>query len=353
MPCFDGESIFLLPKHVSFLDSLTQKSVADSQICTQVYRVTLSLDTNSELTPASSRRGSINSLTSLTKPTSDTLSSESYQISLSVSYITHSAYWSPSYDLSLDTITSSGLIIYRAEYCNTTSETWRDAQVILSTSQTAFQGLGEPIPTMLPWHIRLIKGPSGTGDGTSGALMSVYEVENRSKGPMNVISKPIEPRNVLFGLSGVSFAPQQVAFKGQHQAIQNAHRQNQMQQQYAAQQQMPQRQSGFGSGAQQQSAPGGLFGSSLRKSSVANSHPTPFGNPPGSNHALQDYQMQMMLLEQQNQKRMMMARQEQETKEGAGGNGGDLDDGNAETIVPELPTLETQESEWTESVRIS
>ncbi|KAF4970009.1 hypothetical protein FZEAL_10128 [Fusarium zealandicum] len=36
-------------------------------------------------------------------------------------------------------------------------------------------------------------------------------------------------------------------------------------------------------------------------------------NPSGSNHALQDYQMQLMLLEQQNKKRLMMARQEQDT----------------------------------------
>lgn len=89
----------------------------------KIYRVTLSLDTISELTPASSRRGSIDSLA---KPTSES-SSEPYQIALSVSYITHLAYWSPRYDLSLDTVTSSGLIIYRAEYCNTTSETWKDA----------------------------------------------------------------------------------------------------------------------------------------------------------------------------------------------------------------------------------
>src|SRR5271155_341208 len=32
----------------------------------------------------------------------------------------------------------------------------------------------------------------------------------------------------------------------------------------------------------------------------------------GGNHALQDYQMQLMLLEQQNKKRLMMARQEQD-----------------------------------------
>lgn len=49
----------------------------------------------------------------------------------------------------------------------------------------------------------------------------------------------------------------------------------------------------------------------------------------GSNHALQDYQMQLMLLEQQNKKRLMMARQEQDggnsmqiPREGPGGPGG-------------------------------
>jgi hypothetical protein len=36
------------------------------------------------------------------------------------------------------------------------------------------------------------------------------------------------------------------------------------------------------------------------------------GNPSQGNHALQDYQMQLMLLEQQNKKRLLMARQEQD-----------------------------------------
>lgn len=44
--------------------------------------------------------------------------------------------------------------------------------------------------------------------------------------------------------------------------------------------------------------------------------PTTETQPPnilkGGNHALQDYQMQLMLLEQQNKKRLMMARQEQD-----------------------------------------
>ncbi len=387
----------------------------------KVYKITLSLDTNSELTPASSRRESIDSLA---KPTLES-SSESCQISLSVSYITNSAYWSPRYDLSLDTVTGSALIVYRAEYCNTTSETWKDAQVILSTSQTTFQGL-EPIPTMLPWHIRLGKALFGGGDGTSGALMSPYETENRRGGPMNVNIKFIEPRHKLFGLNGVSLAPQQVAFKGQHQAMQNVQRQQQMQQQYAQQQQLqvlpapsnifgstnpttkPQTTSGslfaphsasggglFGNnnattqGASggglfgninattQGASGGGLFGSNTAttqgssifsniRANTQGASSSPFGSTDtstnaassnsgnfgagnatsGGNHALQDYQMQMMLLEQQNKKRMLMARQEQDTLSGAGGN---FDEVYAETIVPELPTLSTLESEWNES----
>ena len=40
--------------------------------------------------------------------------------------------------------------------------------------------------------------------------------------------------------------------------------------------------------------------------------PNPGANGAGGNHALQDYQMQLMLLEQQNKKRLLMARQEQD-----------------------------------------
>ncbi|KAL8713369.1 MAG: hypothetical protein Q9220_002568 [cf. Caloplaca sp. 1 TL-2023] len=46
------------------------------------------------------------------------------------------------------------------------------------------------------------------------------------------------------------------------------------------------------------------------------------GTANGGNHALQDYQMQLMLLEQQNKKRLLMARQEQEDPRGPQGAGG-------------------------------
>lgn len=42
------------------------------------------------------------------------------------------------------------------------------------------------------------------------------------------------------------------------------------------------------------------------------------GQQPGGNHALQDYQMQLMLLEQQNKKRLLLARQEQDNTMGPG-----------------------------------
>lgn len=69
--------------------------------------------------------------------------------------------------------------------------------------------------------------------------------------------------------------------------------------------------------------------------------PGPGGAPQaaGSNHALQDYQMQLMLLEQQNKKRLMMARQEQDTITGlpreGGGPGGPGQPGPNASTFPE------------------
>ncbi|KAF2139938.1 uncharacterized protein K452DRAFT_58352 [Aplosporella prunicola CBS 121167] len=51
------------------------------------------------------------------------------------------------------------------------------------------------------------------------------------------------------------------------------------------------------------------FGQGNPQARIQNAPP---GQQPGGNHALQDYQMQLMLLEQQNKKRLLMARQEQD-----------------------------------------
>lgn len=169
----------------------------------KVYKVVVSLDTNSGLTPASSRRGSFDSLQKIPPSALESKTSNKNSgmctVDLSFSYITHSASWSPRYDLVLDTSSKSGSITYRAEFRNTTSETWRDTKVVLSTSQTSFQGLGEPIPQIQPWHIRLDK---GFGEHPPDeALFSRFEQGNRSDNRGLFGQKPSMSRSQLFGNS--------------------------------------------------------------------------------------------------------------------------------------------------------
>ena len=170
----------------------------------KVYKVVLCLDANSGLTPASSRRGSFDSIQKIPMASpgnrqsiSDGKSTDMSKIDLSFSYITHSASWVPRYDLAIETVSKSGSITYRAEFRNKTSETWRNAKVILSTSQTSFQGLGEPIPRIQPWRIRLSK---AFGDKvTDDALYSRHEPDGRFKNGGLFGQKPQAPRNQLFG----------------------------------------------------------------------------------------------------------------------------------------------------------
>ncbi|KAL8677286.1 MAG: hypothetical protein Q9186_006273 [Xanthomendoza sp. 1 TL-2023] len=119
-------------------------------------------------------------------------------VNLSFSYITYSASWSPRYDLSLDTTSKSGSITYRAELKNTTSETWREAKVILSTSQTSFQGMGESIPQIHPWNIRLAKG-FGEYANPDNALFSRHERQIRNNGQGIFGQKPQPARSAIFG----------------------------------------------------------------------------------------------------------------------------------------------------------
>lgn len=297
----------------------------------KVYRVVLTLDSNRGMTPGSSRRGSIDSLvkpaiqspprasSSMGMPGSASAQDTS-QISLSISYITHSASWSPRYDLSLSTPSRSGTIVYRAEFSNRTSESWHDAKVVLSTSQTSFQGLSEPIPALHPWQIRLTKSGSSTGDE---ALRSQDEVTKKHNNSSSAFKNPSESRNALFGLD-----------VGQSRQI----------------------------------------------------HPvnSTFGEP-----SHQQYQRQLQLLENQNRKRVVLARQEDQQQHqqrqqqqvqsqsglfqaqstgfepsrrmphsSAGGGlfgstvphpGSRVDDLDADTITPEPPVINFEESEWEET----
>ena len=100
----------------------------------KVYKITINLEPSS-LTPGSSRRSSVDDGDTLVNLATTTFHepsaapAKSGEISLSLSYITYSASWSPRYDLSLSTMKGAGLLEYGAELKNTTSETWRDAKV--------------------------------------------------------------------------------------------------------------------------------------------------------------------------------------------------------------------------------
>ena len=157
----------------------------------KVYEVTVRVDTKPNLTPASSRRGSV---------ASERTYMDSQRVSISLTYTTHSAWWTPHYDISLDTTTKSGSIVYQAESYNMTSETWRDAKIILSTSPTIFQGLGDSIPEMIPWRVHLHK--SQGNDTMNGALRSSHELRYKSKFKKGSggYARRMPNRNTLFGL---------------------------------------------------------------------------------------------------------------------------------------------------------
>ena len=269
----------------------------------KVFRVVLILETNLDMTPASSRRESIDSFA---KPLPD-FSPASCQISLSISYITSSAFWLPRYDLSLNTPTRSGVLVYRAEFCNTTSETWKDAKVILSASQTSFQGLGEPIPFLTSWHIKLSKMSGSQTDSSSGALVSKHEMEYKRKVQVDTGNKISEPRHMLFGLDRVTPPP-----VPRQQQLQQQLQQQQAQQQQAQIQQMqmqkmqPQQPQILQMGAH---GPSNLWAGNLA---------APTGSRRARAAAFQDAE-------------------------------DDLYGGNAETIIPDIPELATQESTWAES----
>ena len=308
----------------------------------KVYKVVLSLDTNSDVTPASSRRGSIETLSE--KPSLDI--SVACRIALSLSYITDSAFWYPRYDLSLETPTSTGLIIYRAEYCNTTSETWKDAKMILSTSHTSFQGLGEPIPAMQPWHIRLVSKNQnqnqnqqslfGAQDATSGALFSSAEIQHKQRNHFAVAQKASEPRNNLFGLGNQAVSkslfgkiPQPPPTPQQQQRQQQL-----LQMQQARQMQQPQMQSAFQSQAPQQANHcGGLFGNT---NAQAIHQTNPGGSIFGSSNTNSNTAGPTAFGAASN------------VTEWHGEVGEHASDDASSITIPDLPSLSTPESEWSE-----
>ena len=131
-------------------------------------------------TPSSSRRSSIASASDIVKvvPEKETASAEhpdasTFTCDLSLSYVTSSAWWSPSYDLALTTTSNTALLCFDAQLTNRTSENWANCKLVLSTSQTTFSGIQDAIPALVPWRVRL--GAKGFGLNASDVLDSREE----------------------------------------------------------------------------------------------------------------------------------------------------------------------------------
>jgi len=271
----------------------------------KVWRIVLTLEASSIDTPVSSRRGSIDSVT-ISKgytPPEKSPSADETIISLSVSYVTQEAFWNPRYDLSISSVNKSATITYRAEFGNRTSETWTDAKIVLSTSQTSYSGLDDKVPYMQPWHVKLGR----YGDQGNAGLMSISEA---NKPP--IMAKQAYKhtnRQEMFGLD-------------QRQSYENAPGaglSNNSGQKGSRVISQPNNNgfAGFANGSS-------LFGSNINNNTRGGFQPTndtntraPLGysldeytsvGPPQASQALSDYQTQLMLLEQQNKNRLLMAR---------------------------------------------
>ncbi|KXH46910.1 hypothetical protein CNYM01_00756 [Colletotrichum nymphaeae SA-01] len=165
------------------------------------YSVRVSLDVMA-FTPSSSRRTSVSSETAQAWTPAPDRSDEGKDIKcdLSLSYVTSSAFWAPSYDLQLFTTNNTGILCYDARITNKTSETWSNCKVVLSTSQATFAGLENAIPILKPWNIKLAP-KEGNTNGTD-ILSSREERQQRSEWwrAQQTKAQPQKPRSDLFGV---------------------------------------------------------------------------------------------------------------------------------------------------------
>ncbi|GFF61044.1 isoform b of protein F37C4.5 [Aspergillus udagawae] len=192
-----------------------------------VSQVVVHLDSQSMMTPGSSRRSSI-----VEKAGSST---DVIDVTLRLTYVIPGPRWVSRYDLRISTPSSSARLTYRAEFHNSCSETWRDAQVTLSTSQASFSGLDERIPQLQGWHIKL--DPNNAGQPSWNNIL-------RS------LDEPGQPLQAHAKLLKQQFAEMQKA---------NQQRLNNVPQ---AQMQAPQFAPGGQFGPPRSAAPTALFGSS-------------------------------------------------------------------------------------------
>ncbi|KAF2808506.1 uncharacterized protein BDZ99DRAFT_464375 [Mytilinidion resinicola] len=166
----------------------------------KVYKVTLQLETASgEMTPSSSRRNSTDTLTlagksTVLEPGKENSVTSDTNISLSLSYVTKEASWTPRYDLQISSQQKSATIVYRTEFLNRTGETWKDAKLSFSTSQTSYQGLDDEVPFMHAWRVKLNRYSRNDPD-----FLSPEEMSKPRKG-LGIGSSSFK-RSEVFGLN--------------------------------------------------------------------------------------------------------------------------------------------------------
>ncbi|KAL4885486.1 hypothetical protein BJY04DRAFT_179797 [Aspergillus karnatakaensis] len=154
-----------------------------------VGQIVVSLDSHTAVfTPGSSRRSSLVEKAVETPATSE--KQEPIDVMLRLSYIVPVKSWSSRYELRMNSPSSTARMTYRADFGNTSTETWRDARVTLSTSQASFSGIGARIPSLDPWNIKIV-----TADSKAPSWDRILDAPKSSLGPV----PPPFPKPSLFG----------------------------------------------------------------------------------------------------------------------------------------------------------
>ncbi|KAK2594506.1 hypothetical protein QQS21_007787 [Conoideocrella luteorostrata] len=177
------------------------------------YAVRITLETDAP-TPLSSRRTSVSSDTHVPKMAvaedrsgaQDTDTGAHTICDLVLTYLTSSAFWVPTYDLQLSTTNATGTLSFDAELHNSTSETWSNSKVVLSTSQASFSGLDDTIPTLNPWYMSLVHSAPqfGYSRNYEGIARSSDEVSqaNQFLAKQKQSGPNQKPRGDMFGIPG-------------------------------------------------------------------------------------------------------------------------------------------------------
>ncbi|KAK7421889.1 hypothetical protein QQZ08_009767 [Neonectria magnoliae] len=177
------------------------------------WTVNIQLEVNSSFTPMSSRRGSVSSDVDVARemkrsPSRTMDLDEPMSCDLVLSYVTSSAYWTPSYDLQLSTPTSTGSLCFDACLSNTTSETWENCKITLSTSQAAFSGVNDAAPILRPWRIKMA--PKDADPQVSDITNSCQELREQMMYLQRNSGAVIESRANAFGSSSHQLQDYQV-----------------------------------------------------------------------------------------------------------------------------------------------